>query len=100
MGAEASVLSRVPERLHVTADDSRVPPDFLGLYEIRDAKVNGKAMWQKVEGADSHGVDRFISSSSSHEWLLHAARETGTDKAILCGRFPQLAFPHSQHHGH
>ena len=99
MGAEASVLSPVPERLHVTADDSRVPPDFLGLYEIRDAKVNGKAMWQKVEGADSHGVDRFISSASaagSHNWLFHSASETGTDKAFLRAR-PKNAAMMSPH---
>ena len=99
MGAEASVLSPVPERLHVTADDSRVPPDFLGLYEIRDAKVNGKAMWQKVEGADSHGVDRFISSASAagyHNWLFHSASETGTDKAFLRAR-PKNAAMMSPH---
>ena len=89
MGAEASVPSRVPERLHVTADDSRVPPDFLGLYEIREVKVNGKAMWQKVEGADSHGVDQFISSSSlagGGNWLFHTASATGTDRANICAR--------------
>ena len=92
MGAQQTVP--VPERLHVTADDSRVPPDFLGLYEIREAKVNGKAMWQKVEGADSHGVDRYISSSSKssgHNWLLHHGSTTGTDKAFICGRPGKLS---------
>ena len=79
---------RVPERLHVTADESRVHPDFLGLYEIQDAKVNGKAMWQKVEGADSHGVDRFISSSPRGNWRFHTASSTGTDKASI-GAWPK-----------
>ena len=40
-------------------------------------------MWQKREGADSHGVDAFISSSSTHQWLFHTANTTGTDKANI-----------------
>jgi len=79
MGAQQSV----PERLHVTADDSRVPAVYLGLYEIREAKVHGKATWQKVEGADSCGVDAFITSSSTNQWLFHTANLTGCDKGWI-----------------
>ena len=77
-------MPEVPERLHVTADDSRVSAVYLGLYEIREGtQVHGKAMWQKVEGADSHGVDAFISSSSTCHWLFHTANTTGTDMAHI-----------------
>ena len=47
-----------------------------------------------VEGADSHGVDRYISSSSKssgHNWLLHHGSTTGTDKAFICGRPGKLS---------